>query len=383
MSEQPAYRVGANEDPLSDLITDFMRTPDAKLLSDIVHSFIHISTRSGFGTSETATMLRAYLAMGPESPLHFTEEVELQELFAFLGRLKASNFWDDEDVIKFQMMIISDPAKAGILEVFKKHVMYKKIFEGEAADSHVTFRNTYYLDSNGVKSLLSGNLRASQSNLSRSQDNDNNAPPAGLSEPLVEPLDDDPYPTSQRPKGSVLTLSKRHVLDELEDNLSEGFEDPYQVHPEIVFDPEEIEFAKIQAGYEGITYVLGMEVDSGHTIDLDSSFQYLRCFRVDTKCTVILSIGGVDQANSWAKDIIAKPGAWINFAEQLLPQHALYFPVRIKVVARHPGDRDKINLRIMGVYLKSDQCHDLSTKLSNNGPDPTEFGFRRYFTLIQ
>lgn len=373
--EHKAYKIG--DEPLSGASQSFMQNALPNDLVDIVRLFMQETARAGFNSDETAIILNGYLKMGKESPLYYLEEMEVRELFSFLGTLKWTGLWKDDDVEKFQMMIMTDPAKEGILEVFKNHEMYKRIDSAGSAEilqPTSQFKNTYYLDSGGVRKLLTGDLKLTKDaygervstvldyadyNLTSSTGsngtggNDNN-----------KPLESDP--------------EESH-----EENLFDGFEDPYFVHPVIVSDQNDLENVSMKIGYDGMTYVFSLDTPPNSNIDLGVMFNYLRAFRVDAKCTMVLTIGGLDIPNSWCKRIPAKPGVWINFAELLLPYNDLYFPVRLRLVPKEVDELDDVNLQIMGVLLKSEAHSEFCTQLTTRPTNPYNYGFRRYFTLIQ
>lgn len=328
--------------PLTDLIEDFMRSDQADALSNIVHSFLRFASGAGFKSEETATMLKGYLKLGDESPLYYLEDSDLKELFGFLGKLKETPLWDEEETMKFQMMFLEDPAKSGILEVFKSHRMYRHITSEEKP---TTFQNTYYLEQNdnNAPQFVKATRRPSKSDY----------------EEYDDVMD---FSIARRP-GSGERPNMESILNKAVSKSKPQME----IFTSVVYDMEEIG----QMEHERTTYVVNMDVSSGEVFNLDGVFHYLRCFRVDTKCTVILSIGLIDEPHSWAKDIVAKPGAWYNFSDRLLPHQ-----VNIKMVAKNEHDEDeKINIRIMGMYMQSGEMKD--------PPEPSEYGFRPYFTLLQ
>ena len=370
--DQKAYRIG--DEPLDGASQSFMQSSLPNDLVSVVKIFMHESCRAGFDADETSIILNGYLIMGKESPLYYLEETEIQGLFEFLMKLKWSTNWSDDDVEKFQMMIMTDPAKSGILEVFKHHNMYKRIDSAGSADilqPTGQFKNTYYLDSSSVKRLIHGDLNVSGDRLILSKDaagrrltthsdakggNDNNT------------LLDDPSESG---------------LEESDDNLFEGYENPYFVHNSVVYDQNDLENVPMKIGFDGMIYVFSMEATPNTTIDLASMFSYLRSFRVDAKCTMVLTIGGPDKPHSFCKRIVAKPGNWINFAELMLPYNDLYLPIRLRLVPKEAEELDDINLQIMGVFLKPEAYNMFCKDITSKPPNPYNYGFRPYFTLIQ
>ena len=367
--DRPAYRIGGTnlDNALPDLLTHFKSQRNWSLLQEAVHTFIRVATEARFETWDVATILKPYLDLGEESPLHYLEKEDLQDLFGFLGRLKRLDFWDDEDVIRFQTMVLTDTEKSGILEVFKSHTMYKRIVNGDEGPS-ITYHMEPIHDNNtpSPRPPIVTFRRA----------------PAELMMMNYEADSETARDSSRDRMAGVMAIDDaRSVIANSKENLIDICVNPYKVHNTIVYDFEEIEMTRVEPEYEGILYVTEIGTAPRETIDFGAMFHYLRAFRVDTKCTVVVSVGSLDLPNSWAKDIVACPGAWINFAEAMLPCNQLLLPVEVKILSHDPNDHDEVNICVMGVHLRRGPADALAESLTKVPPNLLRLGFRPYFTL--
>ncbi len=346
---------------LDNYINSISNTDDYNANIALYDIFIRKGFENGFSGQDIVTVLMGYQNHGG---LVSVNRHEITDNWAIIASFYKNKSWTEEQAMEFQTMIMTNPSMEGFLNLFLKHPTYLQII-GTNTDRQAVLRIIDH--SNHHSSHHGSNHHDSHDGLNRDDwenmygrnritfgkyDNDNNAEPS----------------------------TRVIFTSQISNDDDEGFLDPYQLHKTIVTDPEEIEFMEIQPRYSGITFVWETEVNSQEDIDLHSIFDYLRSFKVDTECIMVLTIGEINGASSWAKDIRVVPGSWYNFSEKLLPYNNLYFKFGLKLVT---GMKEKINLKIMGIFLKDMVRANLGEKLSECQINPMKYGFRRHFELTE
>lgn len=283
-----------------------------------------------FDAADTRTILDGY---GPV--IYALDHETIDDTANFLKRLWKASFWSEDECIIFQTMILGADELSGFNQVFSRHTMYKNLISQE-------------------ESIQITRLPPSQ--LSNSNDNNN----------ILEMI---PAVKLLRPSTPV---PRCKLLNE------ERPEDRYDLYadPDPIEDLEMLDFLQVGKEFGGITFIQKEEIHFNAPYQINTIFNLLRAFKVDFVCEVTVFMGAKGEKDSWAKDFIAVPGVWINFAEKLLPHNLHFFGLKILVRSENPG---KTSIQIMGIKLESLERNSLLETLMNKEIDPYDHGFRRYF----